>query len=310
MSKLIVKAPEPYFTPIYNSFIDHYLSDARGDFVKVYIYCLRLAYSGQEASTELISQTLNLLQTDVSNALKYWEDKGLMLLSPEGIIEILSCPASERNNIVSFDKSIKELFDSVEKLIGRPLSSREVHTYMSWIEDFGFTPEMIVLLAEYCRSRNKLDIRYMEKVAINWHDTGIHTYDEAMSNITRHEEKWIKYREILTYIGLREMDLAKPQEEFLEKWMFKYNYGVDIIKEACKLCLLKINKYNFKYTDTIITEWYKNGIKSLQDIKRTEKKKTGRKRGPNPPGNYSNQRQYDIAELEKQLLGRGGENEQ
>ena len=54
MSKLIVRTPAPAFTPIDNSFIDNYLSDARGDFVKVYIYCLRLAYSGQEASTELI----------------------------------------------------------------------------------------------------------------------------------------------------------------------------------------------------------------------------------------------------------------
>jgi DnaD/phage-associated family protein len=310
MSKLIVRTPAPSFTPIDNNFIDHYLSDARGDFVKVYIYCLRLAYSGQEASTELISQALNLLQTDIMNALKYWEDTGLMLLSPDGVIEILPYPTPQGDNVITFDNSIKELFESIEKIIGRPLSSKEVHTYMSWIEDFGFTPEMITLLVEYCCSKHKLDIRYMEKVALGWHDTGIQTLDDAMANITRHEEKWIKYRQVLTFMGLKDNDLSKPQEEFLEKWMFKYNYGVDIINEACRICILRINECSFKYIDAIINDWYKNGVKSLQDIKRADKKKPAKKRSTNPPGNYSNQRQYDMAELEKQLLGRGGTNEQ
>ena len=310
MSKLIIHTPALSFTPLDNSFIDNYLSDARGDFVKVYIYCLRLAYSGREASTELISQALNLLQTDIMNALKYWEDMGLMLLSPDGAIEMMPYATVQGNNTIAFDKSIKELFESVEKLIGRPLSSKEVHTYMSWIEDFGFTPEMIVLLVEYCCSKHKLDIRYMEKVALGWHDTGIHTLSDAMTNITRHEEKWTKYRQVLTFMGLKDGDISKPQEEFLEKWMFKFNYGVDIINEACRICILRINECNFKYIDAIISDWYKNGVKTLQDVKRTDRKKTSKKHNSNPPGNYSNQRQYDIAELEKQLLGRGEANEQ
>lgn len=309
MSKLVVRAPALSFTPIDNNFIDHYLADARGDFVKVYIYCLRLAYSGQEASTELIAKTLNLLQTDIMNALKYWEDAGLMLLSPEGVIEMLPHPVAQGDNTITFDKSIKDLLESIEKLVGRPLSSKEVHTYMSWIEDFGFSPEMITLLVEYCCSKHKLDIRYMEKVAIGWHDSGIHTLEDAMANITRHEEKWTKYREVLNFMGLKNADISKPQEEFLEKWMFKYNYGVDIINEACRLCILRINECSFKYIDAIISDWYKNGVRSLQDIKRIDKKKNSRKRTANPPGNYSNQRQYDIAELEKQLLGRGGTSE-
>lgn len=309
MSKLIVRAPAPSFTPIDNNFIDHYLKDARGDFVKVYIYCLRIAYSGQEASTECISKALNLLETDIMNALKYWEDAGLMILSPEGRIEMLPYPINHGDNSVAFDNSMKELFETIEKLMGRPISSKELGIYMGWIENLGFTPDMVSLLVEYCCSKRKMDIRYMEKVALGWHSAGIHTFNDAMDNITRHEKKWTKYREVLNFMGLKNADISKPQEEFLEKWMFTYNYGADIINEACRICILNINECNFKYIDTIISNWYQNGVKTLQDIKRVDKKKTVRKRNPNPPGNYSNQRQYDIAELERQLLGRGGTNE-
>lgn len=307
MQRIKIKSPQINFTPVDNEFIDKYLPDAKGEFVKVYLLCLRYGFGEIETSIEEISSTLGLLQTDVLKAFEYWEEKGLLMLSPEGFVEFIDKKnVSELSDIIYFDKFLKEMFEHLEKLIGRPMNSKEISTYMSFLDDFNFSPEVVTLLVEYCTSRKKTDIRYIEKVAIAWHDAGIKSLEDAQRHITMHEEKWNKYRAILNYLGLKDSDVSKPQEEMLEKWLIKYNLPVDVILEACRICIMRINEGNFSYIDAILSDWYKNGIKSMDDIKKINRKtKSQRKNVQNSSGINAGQSQYDMAELKRQLLGRG-----
>lgn len=313
MSTVKINVPNLGFTPIDNVFIDNYMADARGDFIKVYIYILRLGSSNMNAELEEICSALNLLQTDVQKALEYWENKGLMKITQTGTIELISPAIKEAaKSEVYFDKSIKEMFNGIEKLVGRPLSSKELSVYMSFIEDYGFSPELINLLIEYCSSKKKTDVRYIEKVALSWYDAGIRSIDDAQNHITKFEDKWTKYRQIINYMGFKDSEISKPQEEMLEKWLFKFNMSTEVIQEACKISVMRINECNFKYIDTILCDWQSKGILKVEDIKKLEKKTKPYKR--NQPVNNtvqnaaSNKRQYDVDELEKLLLGRGVKN--
>lgn len=302
----MLKVPQIDFIPVSNAFLDRYLSSARGDFIKVYLYCLKSGYSNNNISIDNISTSLNLLQTDIMKALEYWEEEGVMRLHPQGAIEILSIKDEVKvDDTPELDKNIKDMFEDIQKLTGRPLSSKEYSIYLDWISSFKFTPEVITLLVEYCTSRGKTDIRYIEKVALGWFDSGIKNTEDAQNYITKHEDKWKRYREILTYAGIKESDISKPQEELLEKWLYTYSLTVDIIKEACRICVMRINECNFSYIDAILNDWYKCGVKKLEDIQKADKKgKTKKKSYPKIPGAASNQRQYDPQELEKRLLGR------
>lgn len=305
MSSVRINVPEMNFTPVSNIFIDKYMCDARGDFVRVYLLCLRLGYLQEETSIERIASSLKLLQADVINAFEYWEERGMMKVSPQGIIEIL--PDENRkieSKAVTFDRATTEMLDGIEKLIARPLSSKEMDVFMHIIDDFKFTPEMVNILVEYCITRKKTDIRYIEKVAIGWHDSGIKTYEDAQNHITKHEEKWVKYRNVLNYMGFKDSEISKPQEEFLEKWIFKFKLPVDLIKEACRICVMRINEANFSYIDAILSDWNKNNIKSIKDLEKLEKKQKGLRQSPSSSVVYIGDRKYDIDKLEKQLLGR------
>lgn len=305
MPDVQIRMPYMGFTPIENIFIDEYMCGARGDFVKVYLLCIRLGYQGRESSIEKMASSLNLLQADVIQALEYWEEKGLLKLSPQGFIDILSHGESMKQiTPISPNNSTREIFEGIERLVGRPLSSKEVSVFVHIMTDFNFTPEMINLLVEYCCSRKKTDIRYIEKVAIGWHDSGIKDYEDAQRHITRHEEKWNKYRSILNYMGIKDGDISKPQEEFLEKWLSKYKLPVEVINEACKICVMRINEVNFSYIDAILSDWSKNGVKSLKDLEKSEKKQKGSKKTSSDSMVYIGERKYDINKLEKQLLGR------
>lgn len=312
MPDVYIKIPEMSFTPVDNSFIDNFIPEARGEFVKVFLLCLRLGYSNHSTSIEKIASTLKLLQADVIMALEYWEEKGILKLSNDGTIEIMPLGSDKKEaNEVSIDNPLQEMLEGIEKLLARPMSSKEISVFLHIIEDFKFTPEMLNLLVEYCSSRKKTDIRYIEKVAIAWYDNNIKTYEDAQMHITKHEEKWNKYRSIFTYMGFKDSDISKPQEDFLEKWLYTYNFPVEVVLEACKICIMRINDVNFNYIDAILGDWNKNGVKVASDIKKNSKKSKNPQRvSKDPSVVYIGERQYDIDKLEKQLLGRNDINEE
>lgn len=68
-------------TGVSNYFIDHYMPEANGEFVKVYIYLLRcMTSSSQTVSVSAIADLFEHTEKDVVRALKYWEKVGLLRL--------------------------------------------------------------------------------------------------------------------------------------------------------------------------------------------------------------------------------------
>lgn len=70
------------FTVISNIFIDRYMPQANGSYVKVYLYLLRLvgdpSYNGTLSS---VADRLEETKKDIERALKYWEKLGLLRLT-------------------------------------------------------------------------------------------------------------------------------------------------------------------------------------------------------------------------------------
>ena len=66
-------------TPLENLFIEEYMLRAPGDFVKVYIYGLRLCYHPvEDATVPAISRALGLEEKTVLDAFAYWERVGVL----------------------------------------------------------------------------------------------------------------------------------------------------------------------------------------------------------------------------------------
>ena len=66
-------------TVLENEFIDHYMAEANGEYVKVYLILLR--HLNEPSGTLTISKIADLLditEKDVIRALNYWKKKGLL----------------------------------------------------------------------------------------------------------------------------------------------------------------------------------------------------------------------------------------
>lgn len=308
----------PSFTPLSNTFIDKYMPSARGEFVKVYIMGLRLYHSGELGiNSSLLASSLHLLESDVMNAWQYWHDEGVInkiKIDNFDNFEIEFIDLDKNNittkevNLLSEMKSdsTRGMLEDIESLLGRPLSSAEMQNYLSWQKSFGFSPEMILLLIQYCVSKKKTDWRYIEKVAISWKNQGIDSAEKIQEYIKKSEDKWSSIRKILKYLGISEGEVMKPQEDMFDKWLFKYNMPLEVIFKACDICFKNINKADYKYIDAILNNWNKENLHSIKDIEaKSTTKKTTKPNYEKPKSRFFNfeERNYDYDELEKQLLG-------
>ena len=328
MSTFMLKNSNINFTPVSNVFIEKYMPKARGEFIKVYLLLLKYNTNNEPGvNGEIIASSLNLLESDVMNALHYWNEQGVIKLIPidnmnNFNVEFIALDDSNDNshNTVSLldtllnNKETTSMLKDIEKILSRPLSNKEMETYLSWQKDFNFSSELILLLIEYCSSKGKTDSRYIEKVALSWYDMKINSIEQAQNYIKQTEDKWINYRRILSYLGIKTTEIMKPQEDLLNKWLFTYKFDIQLIEKACTICFERLNRADFKYIDGILAKWYKDNIKTLDDvaIKDRQHKNNYNKYKNNNSNNNSNNnlgfnnfqgRSYDYDSLEKKLLG-------
>ena len=77
-------------TAVPDIFIDEYMKDANGEFVKIYLYLLRcLSRDDGSFSVSAMADALDHTERDISRALRYWEKKGLITLEFDGKEELI-----------------------------------------------------------------------------------------------------------------------------------------------------------------------------------------------------------------------------
>ena len=68
------------YSAVSDFFIDYYMTDANGEFVKIYLYLVRLLHSGNAVTVAGIADHFNLTEKDICRAVKYWIKQGVLQL--------------------------------------------------------------------------------------------------------------------------------------------------------------------------------------------------------------------------------------
>ena len=72
MDTIQVTSEEDSYTCISNNFIEYYMADANGDFVKLYLYLAMLCSTHRPISISDIADNLNCTDKDVCRGIRYW----------------------------------------------------------------------------------------------------------------------------------------------------------------------------------------------------------------------------------------------
>ena len=209
------------------------------------------------------------------------------------------------------DADIKELLFVAEHYLGHPLNATEMNAILYWKESLNFSGDLIDYLIESCVAKGHKSVHYMEKVALSWAKAGISTVSAAKEEASRHSEL---HTAIKKAFGIQGRDFVPYEKEYINTWQKEYGFGTEIISAACERTIRSIHQVSFEYADSILKNWKKNKVASLQDVQaldalHQEKTATASKHSETSTKknrfNDFTQRSYDTSQLEKELLHYG-----
>lgn len=265
------------FIPVSADFIENDMPSANGAYVKVYLLALSLAFSKNEMTTAEIAQKLNLLESDVVNAFEYWKEKGVIHISGDNILFGSSQPTEEKpfkknieqiSDAMTNNKALADLCSLSQDIIGKTLKNKDIETLYWFYDELGLSPEVITMLLEYCVSKDKRNMNYIEKVAISWHEKGIVTIEAANKLITDEKEKSSYIYSLKKLFGIDNRNLSKTEETFLKKWKDELGMDENMVALAYEYCVMHTGKLSFPYMNSIIERWHKIGIRTIVDAKK------------------------------------------
>lgn len=339
MNDLTLCAEEGFSsTSVSNIFIDYYMPEANGSFVKVYLYLLRCMQRTPEVlSISYLADQLGETEKDILRALKYWEKIKLLTLKtgPDGSVssislltpvkpvtaEVQNAPAllerpvytTEQIAALSNDEEVKWIITIIENYLSRPLRPKDLQLILYLYDTLRFSAELIFYLYEHCISKGKKNASYIEAVAVSWAEQGISTVEEAENASIQYNSS---YSAVTKAFGLNRMPGA-AERRYIDSWIQGLGFSIELVTEACNRTLLNTQKPDFKYTDRILNNWYKKGVKSSEDIKKLDSEFNASRAGklaspeaqPKLPNRFHSfpQRDYsqeDYSNMEKELLRR------
>jgi DnaD/phage-associated family protein len=312
-----------------------------------------------EFSISFLADRLEHTEKDVLRALNYWDKTKLIELSKDSNNEIIginlndpklisaslmevqqtmavtkvplpleessatvtdstpSKPVYSRSEIkeLTNDDEIKWIMNIIEIYLERLLKPNDIQLILYLYDTIGFSAELIMYLYEYCVSKNKKNNSYIEAVALSWAKDGIDTVEKAESTTTLYNNN---YNSINKAFGLNRTP-GSIEKQYMDKWINKFHFSIEIIVEACNRTLLHTGKPDFKYADKILDNWKVKDVKNPADIANLDteynnkSRPTKSKPNINSTKNSNNQfnafpqRTYtsnDYSSMEKRLLNK------
>ncbi len=295
-----------------------------------------------------IADTFDCTENDVERALRYWSKQHLLQMSVDSRMQIteltlLPLPASRAENVSSISQKsepeetvsskinvplspsqyvltpdmlkelrqkedVTQLLFIAEQYLGKTLSPTETARILYFYQVLHFSADLIEYLIEYCVSKGSKSIRYMEKVALSWAESGITTVEMAKQETnTFHRE----YFTVLKAFGISNRNPVDLEIQMINRWRKDYGFSTDIITEACSRTVSQTGKASFQYADGILSSWHEKGVKTLSDISRLDadhRERQGTRTAKSSPAKTANrfnnfhQRDYNFSDLERQLL--------
>lgn len=157
---------------------------------------------------------------------------------------------------------VKWLLNIIEIYLDRLIKPMDLQLILYLYESLDFSSELIMYLYEYCVSKNKKNPSYIEAVALSWAEDGIDTVEKAEAATALYNSN---YNAVNKAFGLNRAP-GQVEKQFINKWLNKYSFTIDIIVEACDRTILMTQKPDFKYADKILENWFKKGVKELNQI--------------------------------------------
>ncbi len=290
--KIKRKESKDYFlldTSVENIFINEYMTAAPGDYVKVYLFALMYAEVEENLTVESMAKQLGMKESDIHKAWTYWADMGAVRKNrtdSEDQIEFVNLKellygknkgADKKqakveegpSRTVLADKTINNMYTSIERILGRTISGVEMMEIRSWITDYNAAPEIIVYAYSHCKEKKKDRINYVAAVVKRWVDEGLEDVLAVEEFLERIDQRQYLYKRVYKALGF--MRNATEQEmKIMDRWFDDMKYDIERVLEACSKTS-GISNPNINYVNKILVNWYEEENRTSVNVDMTPK---------------------------------------
>lgn len=265
-------------TIIPDVFFTEYLSMAKGDYVKVYLYMLFLSKFGKEIKINDLSKTLAINYSTIQEAIKFWEELGVLTKKTNGYIlndlqeielhklynpKLTATPEEAEKNAKNQFRA--KAIETINNLFFQGVMSASWYTDINlWFKKYEFDEQVMISLFKYCFDKSALHKNYVQVVADAWSKNNIKTYNDLDNYFAKQEKLVSIQKKVAKKLGISRA-LTQYEKAFIEKWVIDYGYSFEIIEIALKRTTSKANP-SFDYLDKLLTDWNERNLRTPQAI--------------------------------------------
>lgn len=287
-----------------------------GECVKLYIYIKYLSeQNGGATSVSEMGRFLSMPEETVGETVRELVRQGLVRLGAQGSLSL--CPEEgarvlaeeppsyrpgEVGAILESDKQLSDMLALAQKILGRTLSYSAIEKLYGLYDWLGMAPELILRLLEYCAELGKKDMRYIEKVALSWHEMGIGTVAEAERYIERQSYKRTYLYQIQKEFGIADRKLTASETRYIGEW-YALGVPVELAAFAYDYSVTKTGRLAMAYINKVLQAWMQEGIRTAEQAQEslsrrsTAQPQAGKPKQSKPFEVYDSGR-YDYEEID------------
>lgn len=295
----------------YAAFIEEYIDKLSAEYTAVYLYCIKNAAKGS-ISLSSAAKAFGISDNDAKNIFSFFSHLKIAVIENDIItingISSDNLPShgkkpdytvEEISYIKDNNEDVKRLVSESERLLGRFLSYNDLKAIYSFYDYYKLPVDVILILMEYCSSKGKRNISYIERSMLDWAENGINTVEKANARLNSFNGETVS---VLKAMGITGRGLTPSESDFIKKWKTEYGFSMDMILLACEKTISSTSKASFPYADAILKNWKEKGIFTPEKA-RVEAEKTVPYK-PKSKNQFTNfkQRNYDFNALEKKLF--------
>ena len=265
-------------TELPDVFFTEYLSAAKGDYIKVYLYMLFLSKFNKDVKITDLSKKLSLPFNAIQESISYWESQGAITKKSTGYIlnnlqekELLALytpkltSSPETIEQVAQNKARATAIESINNLYFQGVMSPSWYNDIDlWFRKYDFDEQVMLSLFGYCFEKSALHRNYVQAVAEAWHKSNIKTFTDLETYYQKQEKLNIVKKSVAKKLGFTR-PLTQFEEAYVEKWSVDFAYSQEIIDIALKRTTSKANP-SFDYIDKLLSNWNEHGFKTVTEI--------------------------------------------
>ncbi len=173
--------------------------------------------------------------------------------------------AGEIDKRCTENPELRFLFSEAERLLEKPLTPSEMSGLVLLVDWAGLTVDLVLMLLGYCRDVGKTNFRYIERVGLDWADSGIDTHEKAEAFIRTHAERHARQSQVQAAFGIGGRSLTAKERSYIESWYADYGFDIRMIRLAYERTIDRTGKLSFPYVNSILKAWHEKGYREPRD---------------------------------------------